>query len=301
MISRLTGFADEASDSIEDQVAVLKRLGWNSIELRAVNNMLAHDLEESEFNHVLDVLENNEINVVCLGSSIANWGAPVDSDFKITQERVKRTIDRMKRLDTKMVRIMSYKLEHDEAGHLSTDQHLDQRIERLNYICQAFLDNDLIPVHENCYTYGGLSYEHTLHLLDKIPGLKLVFDTGNPPLTIDGRTSFPYSMQDSYEFYSHVKQHIVHVHIKDAKIGADGKEELFYFPGEGDGQIQKIVNELEHIDGYKGYYSIEPHMEVVFHDSSAHSTKEKRVENFVDYGKRFEKILYTISQRENEF
>ncbi|MDC7246127.1 MAG: sugar phosphate isomerase/epimerase [Sphaerochaetaceae bacterium] len=297
MIERLTGFADEASDTIEGQVAVLKELGWSSIELRAVNNTLVHDLDQTDFDHVLKVLENNEISVACLGSSIANWGAAVDEDFEQTEERVKRTISRMKRLNTRMVRIMSYKLYHNEGGLLSDDQKVEQRIERLNYICQSFLDNDLIPVHENCYTYGGLSYEHTLYLLDRVPGLKLVFDTGNPPLTVDGRAAPPYPMQDAYEFYSHVKDHIVHVHIKDAKIGPDGKEELFFFPGEGDGQIPKIVGELEFVDRYTGYYSIEPHMEVVFHDSSAVSTEEKRMENFITYGRKFENVLRTVGKR----
>jgi sugar phosphate isomerase/epimerase len=297
MCNRLTGFADEASDSIEGQVNVLKQLGWSSIELRAVHNTLAHDLKESDFDHVVSTLEENEIKVACLGSSIANWGSPVTSDFEVTKQVVKRTIIRMKRLHTRFVRIMSYKLEHDQNGHLSSDQHFQERLRRLQWICQLFLDNDIVPVHENCYTYGGLSYEHTLTLLDKVPGMKLVFDTGNPPLTIDGRTTYPYQMQDSYEFYTQVKQHIVHVHIKDAKIGPDGKEELFFFPGEGDGQIEKIVNDLENRDGYTGFYSIEPHMEVVFHDASAHSSEERRVDNFITYGRKFETMLAQISKR----
>jgi xanthine phosphoribosyltransferase len=38
-------------------------------------------------------------------------------------------------------------------------------------------------MHENCRNYGGLSHQHTLKLLDNVPELKLVFDTGNPPMT----------------------------------------------------------------------------------------------------------------------
>ena len=64
---------------------------------------------------------------------------------------------------------------------------------RLRDICDKFLENGLVPVHENCHTYGGMSFEHTLRLLDEVPGLKLVYDTGNPPLTPDFRRPFSLS------------------------------------------------------------------------------------------------------------
>lgn len=286
----LTGFADEAANDIVGQVAVLKQLGWNAIELRAVDATLAHNLPEHQFAQVADYLDEQEITVACLGSGIANWGIPITQPFEETKEVVQRTIKRMKRLHTSYVRIMSYKVLQDADGRLSEDQMLDERFRRMNWICQSFLDQDLVPVHENCHTYGGLSYEHTLLLLEKVPGLKLVFDTGNPPITIDGRKDFPYPFQDSYEFFSHVKEHIVHVHIKDAFMDDDRKTEHYRYPGEGHGKVAQIVGELKR-DGYSGYYSIEPHMEVVFHNAAAESTQEKRVANFIEYGRRFEQML----------
>ncbi len=285
-----TGFADEAADGIEGQVSVLKRMGWNSIELRAVDKVLAHDLSEDRFAKVADYLEENHITVACLGSGIANWSKPITEPFEVTQEVVRRTIVRMKRLKTNYVRIMSYKVIEDANGKILDEQQERERFRRLNWICEAFGDHGLIPVHENCHTYGGMSPDHTLRMLEHVPALKLVFDTGNPPITSDARTPYPYRPQDSYEFFSAVKEHIVHVHIKDALFADDGKTELYRFPGEGNGHVRKIVGELKR-SGYAGYYSIEPHMEVVFHDSSAISNEEKRMQNFITYGQRFEKLL----------
>ena len=288
----LTGFADEAADGILEQIAVLKQLGWNAIELRAVDKILAHDLPEEAFAKVADCLDENGISVACLGSGIANWGTSLTQPFEQTKATVLRTAQRMRRLRTSLVRIMSYKVVQDSEGRVMEDQLLAERFARMNWICQTFLDQGITPVHENCHTFGGMSYEHTLLLLEKVPGLKLVFDTGNPPLTIDARSPFPYPMQDSLEFYNSVKDHIVHVHIKDSYLDADGHTERYCFPGEGNGHIPEIINDLSN-RGYLGYYSIEPHMEVVFHDDSAKSTETRRIANFLAYGKRFETILQT--------
>ena len=294
MKERMTGFADEAASSIEGQVAVLKKLSWNSIELRSVDNVLAHELPIDAFNHVLSVLDKNEIRVSCLGSGIANWGRAVTENFDETKEMVNRTITRMKQLDTHLVRIMSYKIMTLSNGEIAKDQHKEEIFNRLRWICNQFLDNGITPVHENCFNYGGLSYEHTLEMLYAVPGLRLVFDTGNAPLTVDGRKKFPYPVQNSFEFYSHVKEYIDHVHIKDSMLDKDGKTEHYFYPGEGDGDVLKIVTSLELHDGYKGLYSIEPHMEVVFHDTTQQSNESKRIENFITYGEKFEQILHTI-------
>ncbi|MFA6682305.1 MAG: sugar phosphate isomerase/epimerase family protein [Sphaerochaeta sp.] len=289
----LTGFSDEAADGIQGQIAVLKKLGWSAIELRAVDKVLAHDLPEEAFAKVVDSLDKNGITVACLGSGIANWGTSLLQPFDQTKATVVRTVERMRRLHTNLVRIMSYKVIQDQNGRVEADQLLPERFERMNWICQTFLDQGITPVHENCHTFGGLSYEHTLLLLEKVPGLKLVFDTGNPSLTVDARKPFPYPMQDSLEFYHMVKDHIVHVHIKDSYLDKDGHTERYCFPGEGNGHIKEIVGDLTE-RGYSGYYSIEPHMEVVFHDDSAKSTDTRRIANFLTYGTRFETMLSSV-------
>ena len=111
--------------------------------------------------------------------------------------------------------------------------------------------------------YGGMSAGHTLRMLENVPGLKLVFDTGNPPLTRDFSKPFPYPMQKTWEFYEKVKDHIAYVHIKDTKWEAAKNEELYFFPGEGDGEVERVLADLFR-RGWDGGLSIEPHMAVVF-------------------------------------
>jgi sugar phosphate isomerase/epimerase len=156
-----------------------------------------------------------------------------------------------------------------------------------------FAAEGLTPVHENCMNYGGMSWEHTLKLLDNVPGLKLVFDTGNPIVSDDRRRPKPYPKQSAWEFYSHVRDRVVYVHVKDGYWDETKKKAVFTFPGEGKGDVWRIMADLLQ-RGYDGGISIEPHLAVVFHDPSVTSPEAVRFANYVEYGRRMMKMVDEI-------
>ena len=293
----LSGFADEAAPDLAGQIRVTKKLGWNHIEARSVDGQNLNDLPEEKFLEVVRTLGKEGIQINCLGSTIANWGADLDSPFKESLAQVDTAVKRMKALAIPMIRIMSYKIYADAEGR-ALDQREAERFTRLRQICSRFLDAGLTPVHENCHTYGGMSLEHCQHLLDELPGLKLVFDTGNPPLTNDFSQAFPYPKQSSWAFYEHFREHIVHVHIKDSSYEKSTGKEVYTFPGEGQGEVVKIVHALK-ASGYDGAFSIEPHMAVVFHNESVQSDADSRFRNYEEYGLRFMKILHDAGYLES--
>src|SRR6056297_3359357 len=111
--------------------------------------------------------------------------------------------------------------------------------------------------------WGGFSPDHSLRLLEEVPGLKLVFDTANPVFQLDRSKpredgSFPW--QDPMEFYQKVKEHVVHVHIKDCLNPPPGETEpaQYTLPGEGQAKGPEILKALQE-DGYDGGLAIEPH------------------------------------------
>jgi len=286
----LTGFADEAADRIDDQIAVTKKLGWSRIEIRAVDGKNIHDLPETDFNVIRARLEKAGIRANALGSNIANWGHDINENFDTVLETVNRTIRRMKALDAHLVRIMSWKVIRDNDGRAVDNQQKEERLRRLREITSRFTDAGITPVHENCATFGGMSWKNTLEMIREVPGLKLVFDTGNPPLTEDFEKPWPYPDQSSWDFYSHVKEHIAHIHIKDSYRDSENGEEVYCWPGEGHGDVKRILKDLKK-RGYDGGLSIEPHMAVVYHDSSVLAPEESRRTNYVEYGQRLEQIL----------
>ena len=284
----LTGFADEVSSNIEDQIRVTKELGWNAIEARSIGESNIHDISDADFENVCKVLLDNGIHINCFGSTIANWSKKISDPFEISLQEVERTISRMQRLNVKLVRIMSY------SRCPSNEQYAAERFRRLKVICDKFLEAGITPLHENCMNYGGMSWMHTLELIDNISGLRLVFDTGNPVISKD-YSKTEDRKQDSLEFFKKIHEHVEHIHIKDAFL--DGDKECFVFPGEGDAKIVDILKELKHMN-YNGGISIEPHMAAVFHDPDAGTASiEESYKIYIEYGKRLMGLLENIDYR----
>jgi sugar phosphate isomerase/epimerase len=287
---KLTGFADEASRDIDLQIRATKDLGWAAISARMVGNANIHDMPEEDFRAAADKLDAAGITVPEFGSAIGNWGKKISSDFSITLAEIERAIPRMKRLGTPMIRIMSYAQEPWGA-----DQNEQERIRRLREIVKRFADEGLTAVHENCMNWGGFSAEHSLRLVDEVPGLKLVFDTGNPVFQLDRAQPEPFPWQDPLDFWLKVKDHVAHIHIKDCinPVAADVEPE-YTMPGLGQAKLREILTDA-HKSGYKGWIAIEPHVATVFHapDPSAVDW-DQCYSSYVGYGRQFVRLIATL-------
>jgi sugar phosphate isomerase/epimerase len=290
----LTGFADEAAEGIDGQLRALKALGWNRLEARSVDGVNIHDLDDRSFQRVRRRLNEAGVEVVCLGSTIANWSKSIEESFDLTLETVDRAIARMRALGTPFVRIMSYAVLRDADGRALKDQREEERFRRLREIVRRFADQGMLALHENCMNYGGMDSSRARRLLENVPGLMVAFDTGNAPLTPDFGTPFPYRMQSSWEYYRAVRDRIAYVHVKDARWEPIEGKELYCWPGEGDGEVKDIVSDLLE-SGYDGGFSIEPHMAAVYHDQEVQSPEEVRFGTFVEYGRRFRDMLAALA------
>ena len=142
--------------------------------------------------------------------------------------------------------------------------------------------------------FGGMSWCHSLELIDNIPEMKLVFDTGNPVISQDF-LKMTGETQDPVEFFEKVKKHIVYIHIKDARL-EDGTENFLY-PGDGDACIPQILQML-YDSNYQGGISIEPHMASVFHDAnSANASAEESCAIYLEYGRRLMVLLEKVGYK----
>lgn len=290
----LTGFADEAAADIDGQIRATLELGWRDIESRNIDGKNIHDISDADFDRVCGKLLDAGVRINCFGSAIANWGKQITEPFDSSLEEARRAIPRMKRLGTKLVRIMSFAVLPDREPD---DQMEEERFQRVRKLNEMFTGEGIVPVHENCMNYGGMGWNYTLRLLENVPGLKLVFDTGNPVFTDDRTKPKPWPKQSAWEFYSHVKEHVAYVHVKDGVWDAASGKAVFTHAGEGNGDVRRILADLLS-SGYDGGISIEPHLAVVFHDESVKCEEDVRYRNYVEYGRRMERMIAEIRRGE---
>lgn len=291
---QLTGFADEASRDIDKQIAATKELGWSCISARMIGGANIHELPDDEFSRVADRFDAAGIRIVEFGSLIGNWGKPITSDFAVTLAEIERAIPRMQRLGTDLVRIMSY-----AQQAWGEDQLEQERFTRLREITRRFLDAGLTPVHENCMNWGGFSAQHTLRLLEEVPGMQLAFDTGNPVFQRD-RSLDGHPWQDAFAFWQSVRDRVAHIHIKDCKNPLPGESEPEYtMPGEGDAQVKAILADAK-ARGYDGYIAIEPHVATVFHVKDQSQVDwQQCYDSYVEYGRKLEALLAELNWKPN--
>jgi sugar phosphate isomerase/epimerase len=298
---KLTGISDEAGASLDIQIKAHQELGWDSIESRmleidGVKGNL-HEVPEATFEKACEKLAAANMKVSGFGSIIANWAHKIDDDFSITEAEIARAIPRMQKLGTKLLRIMSYAVLKDAEGNDLPDQMEEERIKRLREIKKRFDDAGLTVIHENCMNWGGMSVAHVHRLNEAVPGLKWVFDTGNPVIIAD--RAKPGQQQDSWEMYQAIKPHIAHVHVKDAIYNPAKKDGDYKYPGEGHGQVQRIMTDLIE-SGYTGHISIEPHVAVVFHgagaadDLSPEQKAREQYDSYVKYGRQLQSMLTSL-------
>ena len=289
-----TGFADEAARDLATQIKATKEIGWHHISARGVNGSNIHELPEKEFEFVADQLDEAGITIPEFGSLIGNWGKPITSDFEQTRAEIERAIPRMKRLGTQIIRIMSYAQEP-----WGSNQQEEERFRRLREIVTRFADAGLTAAHENCMNWGGFSSQHSLRLIEEIPGLKLIFDTANPVFQKDRsqpQTDGSFPWQDSLEFYHAVREHIIHIHIKDCLNPLPGETEpaQYTLPDKGQAKVREILTELKN-SHYEGGLAIEPHVATVFHAADGEKPDWKQCySSYVEYGHAFVTLCQEI-------
>lgn len=304
---KLTGFTDEAAPDLATQIKATQKLGWQYISARGIDGKNIHDLSDSEFDTARGQLEDAGIRIAEFGSLIGSWSKNIKSDFALTLDEVDRAIPRMQQLGTNIVRVMSY-----AQQPWGENQYEQERFRRLRAITARFSQAGITTAHENCMNWGGFSSSHTLRLIEEVPGLKLIFDTGNPVFQRDRsipepqRTSIASassaaaegsqgkpteSWQDAWQFYQAVREHIIHIHIKDCRNPInDDVEPEYVFPGQGQAYIPAIIDDLKKSD-YQGFIAIEPHVATVFHAKADDVDWAQCYNSYVEYGRALESLI----------
>ena len=280
MSIRFAGFADEASTSLEEQISTLKEVGWGGVELRLVNGSSVCDQTADEWTATLSALRDQAIDVAGFGGQIANWSRPIDGDFQDDMDELRRCAPRMRESGTQLIRIMSYP--NSEANPLSRTEWRLEVVRRIGELARVAEDEGVILGHENCSGYGGIGPDEYNELADAVDSssFKLIFDTGNNSLHDN-------DPETTWRFYQGCREHIIHIHIKAAKLGPEGTYVPCY-PDEDPIQ-ERILYDLAKT-GYQGWISVEPHMAAAIHEGKDASGAEAKT-IWLEYARRTEAMV----------
>ncbi|WP_416484060.1 sugar phosphate isomerase/epimerase family protein [Streptomyces sp. CL12] len=247
----LTGIGDEAAPGADGQLAALRRLGWNSVELRNVDGTALADLSPTAFEELARRLMDDGFTVVAVASRIGNWSRPVTGDIGPDLAELDVLAERCAALGCRLVRIMSY----PDDG-LPEREWADRVLARTAVLADRAARAGLVLVHENCAGWAGDRADRALRLLRAVdsPALRLLFDIGN---------GVPYGY-DAPAMLRDLAPYVEHVHIKDAVRLPDGST-AYTLPGAGAAGVAECLRILA-AHGYRGALSLEPHLAVRPHE-----------------------------------
>jgi sugar phosphate isomerase/epimerase len=245
-MAKLSAFADEVTESLLQQAKYLSAEHIDFIEIRFVDKKNIMDLTKHELNEAKKILNGYGIKVSAIGSPIGK--VRLDEPFQGHLDKFKHAVDLALFFQSPFIRMFSY---YPPEGRNIAD-YRGEVIDRMYEKVEIIRDADVIMVHENEANIYGHTAENCVDLVKTVdsPKLKLAYDPANfvwgEKITDNIETCWPL-----------MKPYVVHVHIKDWKLGAD----IGSVPGEGDGQIKELLAELAAID-YDGFLTMEPHLKV---------------------------------------
>lgn len=257
----LAGIGDEAAADLPGQLAALRALGWRHLELRGIGGVPVAALDEAAFARAAELIRAAGVTVVGVASKIGDWSRPITGDFAADLGELRVLAGRCAALGTRLVRVMSY-----PSGGLGEPEWGRRARARLRDLARRAEDAGLVLAHENCAGWAGDRADRMLDLLADVdsPALRLLFDTGN---------GVPYGYA-SAPLLAAVIEHVVHVHVKDAVAGPDGRVD-YVPPGTGDAGVADCLRLLL-AHGYTGALSLEPHVRLRPHLAAPGRTEPPR-------------------------
>lgn len=236
----LSAFADEIDMDLGIQMEVLKQYGINHIEMRGVNGKNISDLTLEEARAIKQELDVNGFKISALGSPIGKIN--ITDEFESEKQKFIHTLALAKVLESKYIRMFSFFMPQGEPP----EEYREEVMNRWQQYITLAKGSGITLLHENEKDIYGDTKERCKELFETLgyEGMKATFDPAN----------FVQVGEDTLEAFDLLKDQVVYMHIKDAKINGEVVP-----AGYGAGQIETLLKVLKD-RGYEGFLSLEPHL-----------------------------------------
>ena len=253
----LSAFADEVAPDLDEQIRALRDERIGHLELRSAWGVNVADLSSAQLDRAAGELSDGGIGVSAIGSPVGK--APVDGDLDAELDRLRACLDAADRLGTTLVRVFSFYIADGRYA-----EHRDEVLRRMAALTALAAERGATLVHENESHIYGDTADRCRDLVESLgsPALRIAFDPAN---------FVQCDVRPMDEAWPLLREHVAHVHIKDAvpvdrggapypAEGLPGALMLSVRPaGEGDGDVAALLRELDR-SGYRGFLTLEPHL-----------------------------------------
>lgn len=240
---KISGFYDEVSSNLDEQIKLIKEFGESYLCPRVVDgkNIASYTAEEFE-KTIKPRLDKAGIKFSSIGSPIGKVGLYDEEGFNAQLTKLKELVKICKLMDCKYIRMFSFRVK--ENGDYNA--YYPVVVKKLRAFLEVVKGTDIILLHENEKHIYGDTPERCLQLYKEIndPQFQLAFDASN---FIQCSVNVPKA-------YEMLKDYVVYYHIKDCS-----PEKVEVPVGLGLGNYKEMIKDLIINRKYEGFMTLEPH------------------------------------------
>lgn len=237
----ISGFYDEVSGKLSEQLRVLQALGGRYLCPRGINGKNIAAYTAAQFTQqVQPQLEEAGVQISSLGSPIGKIAINDDKAYARQLEQLRHLVQIAQSTGCRYIRCFSFFVPQKE----DSQRYHGPVAEKLHGFLRVVEGSGITLLHENEKKIYGDIPERVLALTRELghEQFRLCYDASN----------YLQCGVDAWEAYEKTKEHTVYYHMKDCINGVEVPL------GIGDGAIRKILSDL-HKAGYNGFVTLEPH------------------------------------------
>lgn len=240
----LSGFADEISPDLDEQLAVVTDLGLKYIEFRTAWDLNVLQLDDQQLRRAKNALDAAGVKVSSIGSPIGKIKITDDNGPHL--EHMQRALDVARFFEAPFIRIFSYFIDEND----NPDDHRDEVITRMRDLVAVAEGSGITLIHENEKEIYGDIPRRCLDIVQSVdnPTLRLTWDNAN---------FVQCGVKPYTEGYELLSPYVDYLQVKDARFA----DSVVVPAGEGEGEFRESMRAFA-ADGFEGFASLEPHLQI---------------------------------------
>lgn len=243
----ISGFADEISKDLDEQISLLRTLKISHIEFRSAWGVKVLDLTPEQVSLAKNKLDEAGISVSSVGSDLGK--ILITDPFEDHLKRAAHGVEIANYFGAPYIRMFSFFIpEGEDPG-----QFREEVMRRTRAMVELAEKGGVTLLHENEKDIFG-------DTPDRVVDLMTTISSKNYRAIIDPANYVQCGFRPFDEAFPLVEEFTEYVHCKDALAPTDSQPLGEIVPsGQGDGQFRELFSALKK-SNYSGFVSIEPHL-----------------------------------------